>query len=54
MYTTFWSEHLKERDHSEYLVVDARIILECTLGKRGGKMWNGFIWLKIGTSGGLY
>jgi hypothetical protein len=32
---------------------DGRIILEWILEKQGGKLWIGFIWLKIGTSGRL-
>jgi len=28
-------------------------ILECILGKYGGKVWTRFIWLWIGTSGTL-
>jgi hypothetical protein len=35
------------------LGVDDRIILECILEKRGGMLRNGFIWLRIGTSGGF-
>jgi hypothetical protein len=45
----FWLE----RDHSKDLSIDARIILEWTLGKQGGKVWTGFMWLRIGTSSGL-
>jgi hypothetical protein len=33
--------------------VDGRIILEWMLGKECGKVWTEFIWLRIGTSGGL-
>jgi hypothetical protein len=44
---------IKGRDFSEDLEVDERIILEWILGKQGGKVWTGFIWLRIGTSGGL-
>jgi hypothetical protein len=33
----FWSENLKGRDHLEDLVLE----------KRGGKMWNGLMWLRI-------
>jgi hypothetical protein len=29
-----------------------RLILECILGKQGGKGRTGFIWLRIGISGG--
>jgi len=32
--------------------VDGRIILEWILGKEGGKVWNGFILLRILSSGG--
>jgi len=31
--TKFWSENLKERDHSEHLGVDGKTTLECILGK---------------------
>jgi hypothetical protein len=44
---------LKGRDHSEDLDVDRIIILERILEIQDGKMWTGFIWLRIGTSGGL-
>jgi hypothetical protein len=30
------------------------IILEWILGKQGGKVWTGCIWLRRGTSGGLF
>jgi hypothetical protein len=33
-----------------YLGVDGRIISERVLGKYGGKVWIGFIWLRIGTN----
>jgi hypothetical protein len=45
-------ENLKGRDHSEDLAVEGKIILGCILGKSGGKMWTGYLWLRIGTSGG--
>jgi len=37
----------------EDLVIDGRMILEWILGKQGWKVWTGFIWLRMGTSGGL-
>jgi hypothetical protein len=40
--------NLKGRDHSEDLGVGGRIILEQILGKCNEKLWNGFIWLRIG------
>jgi hypothetical protein len=43
-----------ERDHSGDISVDGRIILEWILGKYGGKVWTGFIWLRIGTNGRFF
>jgi hypothetical protein len=37
----------------EDLGIDGRIILKCISGKWGWKVWIEFIWLRIGTSGGL-
>jgi len=31
------------RDHSEDLGINGRIILDCILGKLGGKLWTGCI-----------
>jgi hypothetical protein len=53
MYTEFWSQNLKGRDHSEDLRVDGKIILKWILGKQVEKVWNEFIWLMTETSGGL-
>jgi len=44
---------VKGRDHSEYLGVDGKIMLEWILEKLGGKMWTGLIWLRILTNGWL-
>jgi hypothetical protein len=49
----FWLESVKGRDHSEELGVDGKILLAWILGKQGGKVWTGFVWLRIGTSGRL-
>jgi hypothetical protein len=45
--------NVKGRDHLENSRVDGRIILEWILKKYDGKVWNGFIWLGVGTGGGL-
>jgi hypothetical protein len=52
IYTKFWLENLKGRDHSEGLGVDGRTILEWILLLKGVG-WTGCIWLRIGTNGGL-
>jgi hypothetical protein len=48
MQTTFWLGNLKGRDHLEDLGIDGRIIFEWTLGKFGGRVCTGCIWLRIG------
>jgi len=52
VHTQVWLENPKGRDHSGPDVV-RRIILEWMLGEQGGRVWIGFIWLGVGTSGGL-
>jgi hypothetical protein len=42
MHTKSRVESMKGRDHSEDLGVEGKIILECILGKWGGKVWTGF------------
>jgi hypothetical protein len=50
----FWSENLKERDHSKNPgSIDGKIILEWILWKWGGKVWTVCIWFRIGISDGL-
>jgi hypothetical protein len=39
----FFLDTLKGRDHLEGQVLDGKIILECILGKYGGRVWTGFI-----------
>jgi hypothetical protein len=55
MHIKFCSENLQRGDYSEDLGIDEEIIREWILGKEdvGVKVWTGFIWLRIGTSGGL-
>jgi hypothetical protein len=43
----------EEKRPMEDLGVYSKIILEWILGKQGGKVWIGFMWLSIETSGGL-
>jgi hypothetical protein len=38
---------------AEDMGVDRKIILKCILREKSEKAWTGFIWLRIGTSGGL-
>jgi len=54
MHTKFLSENLKGRDHFEDLGMDGKITLQWVLGKQSGKIWNRFIWLRIGTNGGVF
>jgi hypothetical protein len=43
----------EREDMSQSVGVDGKITLEWILRKYGGKVWNGCIWIRIGTSGGL-
>jgi len=45
---------LKESINSKDPGVDGRIMLERILGKQGHKIWTGCIWLRMGTTGGLF
>jgi hypothetical protein len=53
VFIKFWSEKPEGKNHSEDLDIDGQTILEFILGEQGGRMWIGFIWLRIDTSGGL-
>jgi hypothetical protein len=52
MHIRFWSETTKGKDYSKDVGVDEKIILEWILEKYGGKFWTGFIWFRVGISGG--
>jgi hypothetical protein len=40
----------RKKNNSEDLGIDGNIILGWILGKQGGKLWTGLIWVRIGTS----
>jgi hypothetical protein len=47
------SENPKGRGNMEDLVIDGRMILRRILQKQDVRVWTGFVWLRIGISGGL-
>jgi hypothetical protein len=53
IHTKFWSENLNGNDHSKDLETDRKVILEWILGKKCGKVCIEFVWLRMGSSGGL-
>jgi hypothetical protein len=53
MLAIFWLENLNGTGDLEDIGVDGKIALEWILEKDCGRLWTGFIWLRIGTSDGL-
>jgi hypothetical protein len=53
VHTTFWPENMKGRNHKEDLDIDGMTVLKWILKKDDVRVWTGFIWLRVGTSGGL-
>jgi len=47
----FWWGNLRERDQYGDPGIDGRIILRGIFGKWDVGVWNGWSWLRIGTSG---
>jgi hypothetical protein len=43
----------KGRDHLGYLGIGETVILKWLLSQNSQKLWNRFIWFRIGVSGGL-
>jgi len=52
VYTGFRCGNLRERDHLGDPGVDGRIMLRWIFRKWDVWVWNGLIWLMIGTGGG--
>jgi hypothetical protein len=54
MHIGYWWARQKERDHWEDQDVGVCTILKWILERSDGMEWIGLIWLRIGTSGGLF
>jgi hypothetical protein len=54
MHIGFWWESQEERNHLEDLDIGGRIILKWILERQDEVVWTGLIWLRIGSSGGLF
>jgi hypothetical protein len=48
IHTEFWLENLRERDHLDDLGLDGKTVLLQILEKSFGKVWTGFMWLRVG------
>jgi hypothetical protein len=53
MHKIFHLENLTGRDHMENLGIDGKVILGWMLRRWGRRVWTGFIWIGIETSGRL-
>jgi hypothetical protein len=49
----FQSENLKERNHLRQVCINGMLIFKWILSKVDVKLRTGFIWFRIGTSGGI-
>jgi len=52
VYTGFWWENLRERDHLKDLDVNGKIILKYIFTEWDVGVWIVSTWLRIGTDGG--
>jgi hypothetical protein len=41
-------------DHFQFIRIEETIILKYILRKYSGRVWAGFVWLRMGTSRGLF
>jgi hypothetical protein len=48
-----FSEKVRERDHYDDQDISWWIILRWILERYNGVVWNGLVWLRIGTRGGF-
>jgi hypothetical protein len=53
LHKKLWSKKLRGQDHLEDLVINRRILIKWILNKYDVRVWTGFNWFVIGTSGGL-
>jgi hypothetical protein len=53
MFANCWTENLKQIYHFEDLDIDGMMTLKRILKKQDGRLWTGFVWLRIGSTNGL-
>jgi hypothetical protein len=53
MQTRFWWTNMRKKSHLKDLGVDGKIIFNWILNKSDERAWTWWMWLRIGTSGGL-
>lgn len=53
IFTKLWLEKLEGKGHVEDLGIDWRRLCKCMLKKQGDRLFTGFTWCRIGTSGAL-
>jgi hypothetical protein len=53
MHTGLRWENLKQRDHSETLHIDGRVVMKWNLKGKDSMVWTRFMWLRMDTTGRL-